>query len=123
MPKTLNERATVVIAEGDAGLRDALSFALEIEGYTVVSCASALTLLGMRLPTSRGCLVADQDLPEMGGISTLEVLRGRHVDLPAIVIAGAPNADLRARALMANARVLETPLLNGLLAGAIRDLI
>jgi FixJ family two-component response regulator len=123
MPSSLSERPTVILAEGDAGLREALSYALEIEGFDVVSCASGETLLETALPAGRACLVLDHRLPGLSGVATLETLRSRRSELPAIIIAGAPDSDLRARALIADARVIEKPLLNGLLSGAIRDLI
>lgn len=123
MPHSPSERPTVILAEGDAGLRDALRYALEIEGFDVVSCARGELLLEQPLPAQRACLVLDHRLPGLSGIATLEILRSRRMELPAIIIAGAPDAELRARALMADARLIEKPLLNGLLTGAIRDLI
>jgi len=116
-------RPTVILAEADAGLREALRYSLEIDGFDVMSCGSGEDLLEQTLPSRRACLVLDHRLPGISGVSALEVLRSRRMDLPAIIIAGAPDADLRARTLVANARLIEKPLLNDRLAGAIRELI
>ena len=123
MPNSRSQKPTVILAEPDTGLRDALRYALEIEGFHVVSCDTGELLLEQPLPRNGACLVLDHRLPGLSGIAALEILRSRRMELPAIIVAGAPDADLRARALMADARVVEKPLLSGLLTGAIRDLI
>lgn len=122
-PKPPAERATVIVVDDDTGLRRALRYSLEIEGYQVVCCANAETLLNLTLPRSTACLVLDQRLPGMSGIEALEVLRGRQVSIPAIVITGSPDARLRSRLLLANARLIEKPLLTDHLPAAIRELI
>ena len=116
-------RPTVIVVDNDSGLRQALRYSLEIDGFDVVTCTSGESLLDLRLPKSSACLVVDQRLPGMSGIDALEILRERQVELPAIVITSAPNAGLRARMLLANARLIEKPLLNDLLTGAIRSLL
>jgi FixJ family two-component response regulator len=122
MSTLLDDRPTVILAESDAGLREALRYSLEIDGFDVVSCGAGEDLLDHALPADRACLVLEHNLPGISGIAALEILRARRLDLPAIIIASAPDADLRARALVADARVIEKPLLNGLLTGAIREL-
>ena len=116
-------RPTIIIVDDDAGLREALRYSLGIEGFNVVTCKSGESLLKLPLPPSSACLVIDEVLPGMRGIDVLETLRARQVDLPAIVITSAPDARLRARTLLANARLVEKPLLNDLLTGAIRALL
>ena len=110
-------RPTVIVVDDDAGLRKALRYSLGIEGFKVVTCASGESLLKLALPQTSACLVVDQVLPGLSGIDALETLRERQVDLPAIVITSAPDARLRARTLLANARLIEKPLLNDLLTG------
>jgi FixJ family two-component response regulator len=117
------DRPTVIIVDDDSGLRKALRYSLEIEGFDVVSCANGETLLDLALPQTTACLVVDQRLPGISGIEALEVLRGRQVEIPAIVITSAADARLRSRLLLANARLIEKPLLNDHLTAAIRGLI
>ena len=123
MSDTAAPSPTIILAEADADLRQALQYSLEIDGFNVVACASGETLLELSLPPFPACLVVDQRLPGISGIEALEILRGRDIDLPAIMVAGAPDARLRARLLLANASLVEKPLLNDRLAGAIRGLL
>ena len=116
-------RPTVIVVDDDDGLRKALRYSLEIEGFNVVTCASGEGLLRLALPQTSACLVVDQVLPGLSGIDALEALRARQVDLPAIVITSAPDAQLRARTLLANACLIEKPLLNDRLTRAIRSLL
>jgi FixJ family two-component response regulator len=117
------ERPTVIIVDDDADLLKALRYSLEIEGFEVISCADGETLLDLALPLTTACLVVDERLPGISGIEALETLRGRQVAIPAIVITSAPDARLRSRLLLAGARLIEKPLLDDLLTGAIRDLL
>jgi FixJ family two-component response regulator len=116
-------RPTVIVVDDDSDLRKALRYSLEIEGFDVISCANGETLLHLALPQATACLVVDQRLPGMSGIEALETLRGRQVAIPAIVITSAADATLRGRLLLANARLIEKPLLNNHLTATIRDLI
>lgn len=116
-------RPTVIVVDDDDGLRTALRYALEIEGFNVVTCPSGESLLKLALPQTSACLVVDQVLPGLSGIDALEALRARQVDLPAIVITSSPDARLRARTLLAKACLIEKPLLNDLLTRAIRALL
>ncbi len=100
-----------------------MRYSLEIEGFNVVTCASGEGLLKLTLPQTSACLVVDQVLPGLSGIDALEALRARQVDLPAIVITSLPDARLRARALLADACLIEKPLLSDLLTRAIRSLL
>ena len=123
MPRPRPSRPTVIVVDDDDGLRTALRYSLEIEGFNVVTCASGEGLLKLALPQTSACLVVDQVLPGLSGIDALEALRARQVDLPAIVITSSPDARLRARAVLADARLIEKPLLNDLLTRAIRSLL
>ncbi|HEX2817483.1 MAG TPA: response regulator, partial [Phenylobacterium sp.] len=69
------------------------------------------------------CLVVDEKLPGISGIEALEALRGRQVTIPAIVITSVADARLRARLLLADAQLIEKPLLNDQLTRAIRALL
>jgi FixJ family two-component response regulator len=122
MTDRLPNRPTVIVVDDDAGVRSALRFSLEVEGFEVVTCSSAEDLLELGLPEDHGCLVLDDRLPGMSGMDALEILRRRGVDIPTIVITSAPDPALRRRALLANARLIEKPLLSDLLLGAIRAL-
>jgi two-component system response regulator FixJ len=118
-----DERPTVIVVDDDADLRRALRYSLEIEGFDVICCANGERLLNLTLPPATACLVVDQLLPGISGIEALEALRARHVAIPAIVITSAADARLRGRMLLADARLIEKPLLNDHLTATIRELI
>ncbi|MET0273139.1 MAG: response regulator [Phenylobacterium sp.] len=114
---------TVVLVDDDDGLREALEFWLEIEGFAVRSCASGEALLDLELPEGRVCLVLDYHLGGVNGVEALEVLRARGVRYPAILITTAASPAVRARANRSAAAVIEKPLLGDALLRAIRKAI
>lgn len=81
-------RPLVVIVEPDVALREALSFALDTEGYRTRAFAS-LALAPTRDLAAADCLVLDVDL------EGLAALRGRGVRTRAVLLAeGAADAVL-----------------------------
>lgn len=114
-------RAPVFIVDDDAAVRDALTFALRLEGFEARAYAGPTGLLAERALPSRGCLVVDYAMPGMNGLELVEALRRRGMELPAILIAGYVDAELRRRAaLVGVAHVLEKPLADGSLVELIR---
>lgn len=116
-------RPTVVLVEDDAALREAVQYALEIEGYPVVSCASGEALLAAVLPDAPVCLVVDFHLGGMNGMDAVETLRRRGQRHPTIVMTTAPSHQLRAWVRDTAATLIEKPLLEDVLIGAIRALV
>lgn len=111
----------VLIVDDDAAVRGALKFALEVEGFRVrLYDGSAALLADGDLPV-RGCLVVDYRMPGIDGLELVEMLRARKVGLPAILISGRVNRQLRSRAERAGViRVLEKPLSDTALIESIR---
>lgn len=110
----------IVVIDGDAAIRAALTFSLELEGFAVVSHASGEDYLAQeRLPRA-GCLVLDHRLPGMTGLDLLAALRERDASLPAVIITSNPSRRLRARIAAAGAVIVEKPLLCDALAAAVR---
>lgn len=111
----------IVVVEDDSDLLHALRFALELEGWPVVSYATAEALLaGEPLPDT-GCLILDHGLPGTSGLDLLSILRVGGTTLPAIIITTNPNAKMRMRAGETKADIVEKPLLGGTLTEAIRQ--
>jgi two-component system response regulator FixJ len=113
----------IVLVEDDASVRQALTFALRIEGYEVAVYESAEALLQAPTPPTAACLVLDQNLPGLLGADALADLRRRGMTCPAILITTQPKPEVRIAAVRLNARILEKPLLGGELPAAIRDLL
>jgi FixJ family two-component response regulator len=121
--ETAKAAPLVVLVEDDASVRQALTFALQIEGYRVEVHESAEALLATATPPDAACLVFDQNLPGTLGVDALEMLRGRGLSCPAILITTQPKFEVRAAADRLGARIVEKPLLGGELPLAIRELL
>lgn len=113
----------IVLIEDDASVREALTFALRIEGFLVEVHENADELLQSAQAPKAACLVLDHHLPGASGAEALAVLRHRGLECPAILITTQPKADVRIAAARLKARILEKPLLGGELPAAIREML
>jgi two-component system response regulator FixJ len=111
----------VFVVDDDPGLRGALTFALELEGFTVSAYGSAAECLAETKLPQAGCFVVDFNLPDMTGLELIDSLRSRAVQLPAILITSQPSQLLRRRAAEAGLPIVEKPLLGDGLLEAIRN--
>jgi len=85
-------RASVLIVDDEAAIRDSLRMILEFEGYRVDEAASgaqALVRVADRLPDA---VMLDIKMPEMDGLELLKRLRERGYDMPVLMISG--HADV-----------------------------
>jgi two-component system response regulator FixJ len=106
-----SKSAVVCIVDDDAAVRSALKFALEVEGLDVRLYDGPQALLAETSLPRRACLIIDYRMPEMDGLELIQALRARHVHLPAIMITGRSNKDLRQRAEKSGIHcLLEKPL-------------
>jgi len=116
-------RSIVAIVDDDPAVLSALTFSLQVEGFTVRAYSSGAELL-VDLPCgSPGCFVIDYKLPGMNGLELLIELRHRHVASPAILITTNPSMDLRDRAAAIGAALVEKPLLGEALFHEIRTVL
>jgi FixJ family two-component response regulator len=116
------ESDIVLVVDDDAAVRGALKFALEVEGFRVLLYDSAAALLADGSLPERACLVIDYRMPDVDGLELVDVLRARQVALPAILISGRVNKELRMRAGRCGViRVLEKPLSDMALIESIRS--
>ena len=101
----------IYVADDDAAVRDSLRALLESAGYGVLAFASGDALLAAYETDRAACLVTDVDMPGASGLDVQQTLAARGVDVPVIVISGAGNARLAARALESGAAdYLEKPI-------------
>jgi two-component system response regulator FixJ len=112
----------VIIIDDDAAVRHSLKFALELEGLDVRLYGGGAELLADADLPARGCLVVDYYMPLMDGMELIGRLRGRRVDLPAILITAKATEAMRKEAARSGVRqVLEKPLEDGMLIDSIRS--
>jgi DNA-binding response OmpR family regulator len=116
-------RPKIVLVNGDAALRAALRFALELDGYQVETLEDGEALMRCALPKANACIVLDHRLSDVSGFDALKVLRGRGVDLPAILLSSDTRPAAMARADACRASLVEKPLLGDALSTRIHELL
>ncbi|MBS0385216.1 MAG: response regulator [Proteobacteria bacterium] len=112
IPPTLGR---LILVDDDPGVRNALRFTFETDGYDVVAFGSGEELLNDPPRGERTCIIIDQRLPGLSGLDTLARLRAIGVAPPAILITSHPSAFVRRRAREADIDIVEKPLLGNLL--------
>lgn len=114
---------TVYVVDDDDGVRRALAFALDLDGFEVETFESGEALLLRDGLDAAGCLVLDERLPGISGLDTLRQLRARQVALPAIFVTSHPKPLLRDAAARAGTPIVEKPLEAETLIAAIHNLL
>jgi two-component system response regulator FixJ len=113
---------TVYLIEDDAGVLNALRFALELEGMAVRPYLSAEALLADFGNLDAGVLIVDHFMPGVTGLDLLKLLRSRGCRLPAILITTRADGAMRRRALKLGVdHVLEKPLSDSALVECTRQ--
>lgn len=113
----------IVLVEDDAAVRDAVRFSLEAEGFAVETRDSAESLLAAEIPAATACLIVDFNLGGMSGIEAVEELRRRGVHSPVIMMTTVPPLILKEWVARTHTALIEKPLLDDVLIGAIRELV
>src|SRR5436305_7589271 len=92
MPKNDSYRASVLIVDDEAAIRESLRMILEYEGYRVDEAgggSQALAKVAERLPDA---VLLDIKMPEMDGLELLRAFRERGYEMPVLMISG--HADV-----------------------------
>ena len=114
----------VLIAHPDAAVRQALAFALDLEGFNVRAHPQAAALLDDPDLPRAGCIVTDDGIVPAGGRGLLDHLQRRTPRIPVILLADFVTPVLLARAKAAGCRlVIEKPAFDNVLVDAIRGLL
>jgi FixJ family two-component response regulator len=119
--KATAKRPIVAVVDDDPAVCGSLKFALELEGFAVRAFHNGAEVLQAADLEDFNCFVIDQRMPGMTGMELVEVLRGRRVATPVILIISHPNAALSARAQKAAVPIVEKPLLGNALVECIRE--
>ncbi|WP_395666540.1 response regulator [Methylocella sp.] len=114
----------VLIADDDLGVRDALKFALGLEGLDVHVHGAGEELLADADLCRAACVILDDGMPKMDGFELLRRLRAANRRLPAIMLTNHATDGVRARAGAAGVHLLlEKPLLDTALVDNILSLV
>ena len=113
-------RQLVMIVNDDAAMRDAMQFALHLEGAEVCLHETGDGLLSDPSLSASACLVLKYHLPEMDGLEVLRRVRAMGLAMPAILLTSNATPALRAKAAAAGVwLVLEKPIMDGALVNAV----
>lgn len=113
----------LALVDDDPAVRHALSFEFGTAGVCVATFADAESALAAPDQSAWRCLVLDQKLPRMSGLDLLARLRAAGVTAPCILITTHPSREMRARALLAGAEIVEKPLLDDQLSWRVQELM
>ncbi|HEY0558334.1 MAG TPA: sigma-54 dependent transcriptional regulator, partial [Thermoanaerobaculia bacterium] len=93
MPRPADSfRASVLVVDDEAAIRDSLHMILEYEGYRVEEAANGSQALSKVAERAPDAVVLDIKMPEMDGLELLKALRERGYDMPVLMISG--HADV-----------------------------
>jgi FixJ family two-component response regulator len=93
----------VAVIDDDASVRTATDNLLSSHGYLVDTFASAEEFLQSARLSDSACVIADVQMPAMGGLDLLTHMRAQGHATPFIFITAFPEESVRARALGAGA--------------------
>ncbi len=80
--------AQVLMIDDDPGTLQGLGCILRTAGYRVFTASSGLEGIGVLEQQSVDLVLSDLRLPDMSGLEILRYLRGRHTDVPFVMISG-----------------------------------
>ncbi|HEY0185421.1 MAG TPA: response regulator [Rhodopila sp.] len=117
-------RKLVVIVDDDQAVRDALQFALRLEGLCVHVHSGGAALLADPDLGRAVCVILGDRMRHSDGFTLLTDLRSRDIHLPAIMLTSHATPRVRERADAVGVRkVLEKPLLDDILMENIRSIL
>ena len=85
-------RASILLVDDEAAIRETLRMILEFEGYRVEEAATGLEALQKVRERPPDAILLDIRMPEMDGLEALRSLRERGYEMPVIVLSG--HADV-----------------------------
>ncbi|HEV8582020.1 MAG TPA: sigma-54 dependent transcriptional regulator [Thermoanaerobaculia bacterium] len=86
-------RASVLVVDDEAAIRDSLHMILEYEGYRVDEAGSGSQALSKVAERAPDAILLDIKMPEMDGLELLKALRERGYEMPVLMISG--HADVQ----------------------------
>jgi FixJ family two-component response regulator len=95
--------SVISIVDDDASVRTAIDNLLSSHGYLIHAFASAEEFLQSTHLHNSSCVVADVQMPGMGGLELLTHMRAQGYKTPFVFITAFPEDSIRDRALRAGA--------------------
>src|SRR3978361_666956 len=91
-----DQRQLVIIVDDDQAVREALQFALRLEGLCVHVHSGGASLLADPDLGRAGCVILDHRMPRLDGFALLSTVQARAPDVPAIMLTSRATAQDRA---------------------------
>ena len=106
------ENASIVaVVDDDNEVLDVLRVLLKSAGHNVETYRSGNDFLTNASLDAIACLVVDQRMPDMSGVTLISTLASRGITIPSLLITGAHDAEItRAAETLGAMTVLEKPL-------------
>ncbi len=103
--------SVVAVIDDDNDVGDVLGGLLETMGYPFETYRSATEFLSDADMERLACLIVDQNMPQMTGLDMIARLVERGVDIPALLITGIHDPDVKRKAAdLGVMTVLEKPM-------------
>jgi two-component system response regulator FixJ len=109
------KRSIIAIVDDDSAVRNSLAFAFQNDGFSVQLYESAEDLLRDPSRSAVDCFIVDYKLPGLNGLDLLTQLRRGRLLAPGILVTTAPSAEVRRRAAVEGATIVEKPFLGDVL--------
>lgn len=120
----MSSQILIRIVDDDCAMREALSFLLESEGWTVAAYGSAEEFLINDAPSQAGCLVLDIKMDGMSGVELQAEMLRRGYNIPIIFLTGHGTIDMAVHAVQRGALdFLQKPLDNARFLEAVKKAI
>lgn len=95
----MGSRRTVYLVDDDPAFLTAMSRFLRAADYLVNPCHSAQNLLSQVSAETQGCIVADLDMPGVGGLELQSLLTSSGVAMPVVFLTGHGDIPSSVRAM------------------------
>jgi CheY-like chemotaxis protein len=110
MANTPSAAAIILLVDDESAVRDVQRRTLEAEGYVVKEAESGLEgIAAIRQPAQIDLLVADLEMPGLGGAEMVRQIRMIRPDLPVLYVTGYIDRLMDARPLWRREAFLEKP--------------
>jgi EAL domain-containing protein (putative c-di-GMP-specific phosphodiesterase class I) len=93
MDAAADDRPEVLVVDDDEALLRIMSIVLSRKGFRVETAPNGLAAMQALEKHAFDVILCDVDMPQMSGLALLETVRTRDLDVPVVLITGAPSVD------------------------------